>query len=158
MGILAGGRRGHGRDLLQGWHGVVTLAGRGVVRVAMGDLERGAADMLDADRRMSSAGLQLSVLTDWVAAATRTLVHLGRQADAQEIAVRELEQAIAFGAARRHGIALSVCGSLDSGDDALVSLCRAVEILERSAARLEHARALVNLGVGLRHRGQHKRA
>jgi hypothetical protein len=111
MGILAGGRRGHGRDLLQGWHGVVTLAGRGVVRVAMGDLERGVADMLDADRRMSSAGLQLSVLTDWVAAATRTLVHLGRQADAQEIAVRELEQAIAFGAARRHGIVCRCAGA-----------------------------------------------
>ncbi len=47
------------------------------------------------------------------------------------------------------------CGTLDPGDDALVSLRQAVEILERSPARLEHARALVNLGAGLRVRGQH---
>ncbi len=77
---------------------------------------------------------------------------------AQEIAGRELEQAIAFGAPRRHGIALSVCGTLDPGEHALVSLRQAVGILERSPARLEHARALVNLGAGLRVRGHHKGA
>ena len=145
-------------DLLQGWHGVVALAGRGVVRVALGDLERGLADVLDADRRMSAAGLQLSVLTDWVPVATPALLLLGREGQAQEIADRELEQAIAFGAPRRHGIALSVSGTLDPGENGLMSLRRAVEILERSPSRLEHARALVNLGAGLRVRGQPKHA
>jgi DNA-binding CsgD family transcriptional regulator len=145
-------------DVLHGWHGVVALAGRGVVRAALGDLDRGIADLLDADRRMAAAGLQLSVLTDWVPAATGALVQLGPEGQAQEIAERELAQAIAFGAPRRHGIALSVCGTLDSGEDALYSLRQAVEILERSPARLEHARALVNLGTGLRIRGQRNHA
>jgi DNA-binding CsgD family transcriptional regulator len=144
-------------DLLQGWHGVVALAGRGVVRVSLGELERGVADLLDADRRMAAAKLQLSVLTDWVPAATRALVQLGREGQAQEIAARELEQAIAFGAPRRYGIALSVSGTLDA-PEGLASLRRAVGILERSPARLEHARALVNLAAGLRVRGQHKDA
>jgi DNA-binding CsgD family transcriptional regulator len=107
---------------------------------------------------MTAAGHQLSVLSDWVPAATHALVRLGREGHAKEIADRELEQAIAFGAPRRHGIALSVRGTLDPDEDALVSLRQAVEILERSPAPLEHARALVNLGAGLRVRGQHKHA
>jgi len=145
-------------DVLQLWHGVVTLAGRGTVRVALGELELGLADLFEADRTMAAAGLQLSVLTDWMPAAARALTQLGREEQAKEITGRELRQAVAFGAPRRHGIALSLWGTLDAGEQGLASLRHAVQILERSPARLEHARALVNLGAGLRVRGQRKPA
>lgn len=130
------------------------LTERGRIRVALGELERGVADMLEADRRMSRVDLQLSVLIDWVPTAARALVQLGRQEQAQELARRELVQAEAFGAPRRHGIALSLSGLLDTSVDGLVSLEEAVRILERSPARLAHARALLNLGAGLRTRGE----
>jgi DNA-binding CsgD family transcriptional regulator len=143
-------------DRSQGWQ--VLLAQRGQVRVAVGDLERGVADLLEADRRMSAAGLQLSVLTDWVQAATLALTRLGRLREARELASRELGEAVAFGAPRRHGIALSTCGTLDPGDRGLAWLRDAAAVLERSPARLEHARALINLGAGLRERREREQA
>ncbi len=136
------------------WQDVAVLAERGRVRVALEALEAGVADMLEADRRMVLAGCDLSVLSDWVHTAVPTLTALGRHEEARQIASRELEKAVAFGAPRRHGIALSVCGGLDGGADGLAQLRDAVALLENSPARLEHVRALVNLGAGLRMRGE----
>jgi DNA-binding CsgD family transcriptional regulator len=142
-----------GPQLLGLWNGLVLLAERGRVRVASGQLERGVADMLEADRKMAAIGLRLSVQTDWVPAATAALAQLGRREQAIELAHRELEAAVAFGAPRGHGIALSVCGLLDNGSRGLTWLQQGVEMLAGSPARLEHARTLVNLGIGLRTRG-----
>jgi DNA-binding CsgD family transcriptional regulator len=136
------------------WQGVLVLAQRGRVNVSRGELEAGVADLLDADRRMVAAGLQLSVLVDWAATAALALAQLGRHDEATRLAAAELAHAIAFGAPRRHGMALSTCGALKPGAQGLAWLREACEILERSPARLEHARALVNLGAGLRPRGQ----
>jgi DNA-binding NarL/FixJ family response regulator len=97
--------------------------------------------------------LRLSVLTDWVPAAALALTQLGSHDQARALCARELADAVAFGAPRRHGIALSLCGTLDVGERSVAQLGDAVLILERSAARLEHARALVNLGAGLRASG-----
>jgi DNA-binding SARP family transcriptional activator/DNA-binding CsgD family transcriptional regulator len=132
----------------------VLLAQRGIARIAIGQLERGLADLLDADRRMRAAGLQLGAVTDWVGAAVPALTVSGRREQAREIAERELAAAISFGAPRRHGIVLSLSGTLDAGEEGLGRLRDAVGILEGSPARLEHARALVNLGAGLRERGR----
>ena len=141
------------RAALAGSFAVVVLAHRGRALVAAGDLDRGLADLLDADRRMVAAGWQLSVLTDWVPSAAVALLELGRAGEARQLATRELADAVAFGAARRHGIALSLAGRLEGGDEGLALLRRAVGVLERTPARLEHARALINLGEGLRTRG-----
>jgi DNA-binding CsgD family transcriptional regulator len=143
-------------DRSRGWQ--VLLAQRGQARLATGDLRGGIADLLEADRRMASAGLQLSVLTDWVMPAVVAFAQLGRRDQAQELARRELAAAVAFRAPRRHGIALSTCGTLDSGERGVKQLEEAVAILERSPARLEHARALVNLGAALRERCERARA
>jgi DNA-binding CsgD family transcriptional regulator len=144
--------------LLDLWHGVVMLAQRGRVYVARGELERGIADMREADRRMAERGLHLSVVSDWAPTAAIALARVGRDGEARRLAERELEDAVAFGAPRRHGMALSVCGLLDSGERGLARLREAVAELERSPARLEHARALVNLGAGLRERGRREEA
>ena len=145
------------RSLLGGSFGVQLLAHRGRVRIAAGELESGLADVLEADRRMAAAGWQLSVATDWVPTAARALVACGRSDEAGELAARELADAVAFGAPRRRGIALSLSGLLDAGEVGLARLREAVEILEQTPARLEHARALVNLGEGLRARGERGR-
>jgi DNA-binding CsgD family transcriptional regulator len=140
------------------WQGLMLLADRGRVRVVLGDLERGLEDLLDAERRAAAAGCHLGVLNDWMPAAALALEGLGRREQAVEVASRELDDAVAFGAARRHGIAMSVCGRLDPSPAGLASLEAAVRILERSAARLEHGRALMNLGAGLRSRGEREQA
>lgn len=139
---------------LQLWQGAIVLAERGHTRVAVGELEAGLTDLLDANRRMSAAGCHLGVLTDWASPAAAALAQLGRHEEARELAHRELAEAVDFGAPRRHGIALATLGRLESGPKGLVGLREAVRVLEPSPARLEYARALVNLGSGLRERGQ----
>ena len=47
---------------------------------------------------------------------------------------------------------------MEPGADGLALLRDAVAVLERTPAELEHARALVNLGAGLRARGAHEEA
>jgi DNA-binding CsgD family transcriptional regulator len=143
-----------GEPQLRLWQGVGVLAERGRVRIASGELEAGVSDMLEADRRMAAAGCDLSVLVDWAATAAGALARLGRAQEAAAVAHRELEAAIAFGTARRRAMALSACGGLDAGPEGLVQLREAVTLLQDCGARLEHARALVNLGIGLRRRDE----
>lgn len=138
--------------------GMLLLAQRGMTRIARGQPEIGVADLLSADQRMAAAGLQQAVQSDWVPAAAAALVALERHEEAQALARRELAQAAAFGAPPRHGLALSVCGSLERGERGLALLREGVAILERSPGRLEHVKALVNLGVGLRVRGLREQA
>jgi DNA-binding CsgD family transcriptional regulator len=141
-----------------GMNAAALLAIRGLVRIAAGALASGLADLLDADGAVRRAGQRLSVGTTWVPSATAALIALGRREEAIEIANRDLAEMSAFGVPHLHGIALSVCGSLDSGPTGLTRLREAVTILERSQARLDHARALLNLGVGLRERGEREQA
>lgn len=133
--------------------GAMLLAERGRVRIAAGDFVRGLDDITTASARMRGAGLALSCFCDWMPAAVEALVQLGRGEDAIDLARAELAQATAFGSARRLGIALSVCGWLDPSPTGLEALREAVDVLHGSPARLEHARALVRLGIGLRRRG-----
>ncbi len=132
--------------------GAIVQAERGRVRVAAGNLAGGLDDLLAASARMATAGLSLSCFSDWAPAAVDALVQLGRVTEAVALAQTELTEAKAFGAARRLGIALSVCGSLDPGPGGLQALRDGAELLEASPARLEHARALLRLGTGLRAR------
>jgi DNA-binding CsgD family transcriptional regulator len=147
-----------GEQELSSWQGVIVLANRGRTRVELGELEAGVADLLEADRRMAAGGCQLSVLCDWVPAAASALLRLGRRDAAHELTSRELNDARRFGTRRRVGMALSACGVVDPVDEGLDQLREAVVTLESSPARLEHARALVNLGAGLRERGRREEA
>jgi DNA-binding CsgD family transcriptional regulator len=140
------------------WQGVIVLAQRGHVRLAGGELEPGVADLLDAHRRAAAGGMQLSMLVDWVPQAALALEQLGRGDDAGRLAHRELEEAVAASAPRRHGMALSTSGTLEPGPLGLTRLREAVDILASSPAELEHARALINLGRGLRLRGHREDA
>jgi DNA-binding CsgD family transcriptional regulator len=143
-----------GEGELQVWQGVGVLAERGRLRIASGELEAGASDMLEANRRMAAAGCDLSVLVDWAPTAVGALARLGRADDAAAVAQREVQAAIAFGAPRRKAMALGARGGLDGGPEGLAQLQEAVSLLADSPARLERARALVNLGIGLRRRDQ----
>jgi DNA-binding CsgD family transcriptional regulator len=141
-----------------GLNAATLMAMRGVVRVTAGDHGPGLSDLLDADGRIRGAGQRLSVGTSWVPSAVAALLALGRREEAVEIANRELAEAVAFGAAHLHGVALSVCGSLETGPAALTRLREAVAILELSEARLDYARGLVELGARLRQEGEREPA
>ena len=88
---------------------------------------------------------------DWRSQAAVAHAALGEPDAARALALEELGLARRFGAPRAIGIALRTLGVI--GDD-LDALREAVDVLAASPARLEHARALADLGVALRHRRQ----
>ena len=86
---------------------------------------------------------------DWRSQAAVAHAALGQRDAARALALEELALARRFGAPRALGIALRTLGVI--GDE-LDHLEEAVDVLAASPARLEHARALADLGVALRHR------
>lgn len=119
---------------------------RGIVRVARGEPELGRDDLLGAGGRIPEPP---SVLP-WRSRAALAHLALGEREAAQRLVADELELARAFGAPRALGIALRAAGLVEGGDEGLELLRAAVSVLEDSPARLEHARALTDLGAALR--------
>jgi DNA-binding CsgD family transcriptional regulator len=104
-----------------------------------------AYDMRD---RMSGVVENVS-FAPWRSHAAEALFALDRRKEAAEIAAEEVELARQWGAPRTLGRALRVLGSVHPGDG-FDELEEAVTVLERSQARVEHARALTALGSALR--------
>jgi ATP/maltotriose-dependent transcriptional regulator MalT len=73
---------------------------------------------------------------------------------ARQLAGSELADARRAGLPRSAGIALRTRGMLEGGKGGLRDLREAAEVLAASEARLEHARALVELGAALRRANQ----
>jgi DNA-binding CsgD family transcriptional regulator len=73
---------------------------------------------------------------------------------ARELADSELADARGAGLPRPAGIALRTRGMLEGGKRGLLDLREAAEVLAATGARLEHARALVELGAALRRANQ----
>ena len=74
--------------------------------------------------------------------------------EARALAEAELAHARRVGTPRAIGVALRVLGLLDGGATGVDRMREAEAILAGSSARLEHARALVDLGAALRRAGQ----
>ena len=70
--------------------------------------------------------------------------------EARALAREELELSRGWGAPRTVGISLRALGLVEGGQAGELLLREAVEVLADSPARLEHARALVDLGALLR--------
>jgi DNA-binding CsgD family transcriptional regulator len=90
----------------------------------------------------------------WRSRAALAHLALGDQARALALAEEELRLARRFGAARATGIALRALGLVERGERRMTLLRGAVSVLEGSQARLEHARALAELGGALRRSNQ----
>jgi DNA-binding CsgD family transcriptional regulator len=143
---------------LHSFHGMTLLVARGRVNAALGEPAAALENLVEADRRMAAGGWNLSVIMSWAPTAAIALDQLGRSDEARALAARELDAAARFGTPRARGIALSLAGALDRGEQGLARLQEAAQVLEGSPARLEHARALVNLGAGLRALGHREQA
>ena len=129
------------------------ISTRSIVRTALGDVNGALADEQEAHRRQ---GEGLAIDPDfggWLRLAL--LLHaVGDDAAARREADAALTYARTFGTPGYLGQALTVVGVLEGGDAGLAHLRAAVEQLERSPARRELARSLVELGGALRRDGQ----
>ena len=86
--------------------------------------------------------------------AALALHAVGESRRAQELAKQNLEAARRFGATGAIGVATRTLGSVTPGEGGLTRLREAEAILACSDCRLEHARAQVELGAGLRRTGR----
>jgi DNA-binding CsgD family transcriptional regulator len=97
-----------------------------------------------------SLRIENPAFTPWRSEAALALHRLERWDEARELGREELELSRRWGAARTVGISLRALGLIERGRTREQLLHEAVEVLADSPARLEHARALVDLGAALR--------
>jgi DNA-binding CsgD family transcriptional regulator len=90
---------------------------------------------------------------DWRGARALALAALERGDEAAATAAAELADARTFGVPTAIGAALRTLGLVTGGAEGVGMLRAAVAALEGTDGRLDHARALLELGVALRHQG-----
>ena len=131
------------------YSGTLLLNVRARLRLAQGDAEAALADALEAGHRQETMREHNPATVDWRSQAALAHAALGRPDAGLPLARQELDLARRFGAPRAIGIALRTVGAL-AGE--LEPLEAAAAVLGASQARLQHAHALADLGVALRHR------
>jgi DNA-binding CsgD family transcriptional regulator len=130
------------------------LISRGVLRHAQGQRERAVIDLHDALERIgrystgTTAGMDARVLL------ATTLHELSRGEEARAEADRAHAIARSWGTPGMVGMALRARALVAGGEDRVDELHSAVERLAASPLRLEHARALIDLGAALRRAGR----
>jgi DNA-binding CsgD family transcriptional regulator len=92
----------------------------------------------------------------WRSASALSLVELGREDEARDLAADEVRRARSFGAPRALGIALRAEALVAPPNERSERLGAALAVLADSPASLEHARVLVDLGASFRAAGQRR--
>jgi DNA-binding CsgD family transcriptional regulator len=126
------------------------LYARGRVEVHEGRPARGVAEFRRVGAEMEALHEFNPALVPWRSEAALALRLMGRGAEAEALAHEELELARRWGAPRTVGISLRALGLVKAGPEGESLLREAVDVLAESPARLEYARALVDLGAMLR--------
>jgi DNA-binding CsgD family transcriptional regulator len=134
------------------------LSSRGRLRCAQGRPWEGLADLLEAGRQLDARGIRNPAIVAWRSSAAMVLAQLHKPREARRLADEEVKVARAFGAPGAYGIALRVRATLEQGWDRIERLREATQSLEASPARLEHARALIQLGAALHRVGRRSEA
>lgn len=126
---------------------------RGRVRHAAGETEAGIADLRRAGEIWGALGMRNPGGASW-RSALALMLGADERDEARHLAEDELHDARRVGRPRAVGVALRALGLLAGGDEGLELLADAERTLADSPARLEHARALVELGAALRRAGR----
>jgi DNA-binding CsgD family transcriptional regulator len=128
------------------------LYARSILRGARGDIDGALADQLESRQPGGEGTGPDPDFNGWVRIA-RLLHATGDEAAAMREAEAALDWARVWDTPGYIGQALTTSGLIIGGDEGLARLRDAVTQLERSPARLELARSLVELGAALRRRG-----
>ena len=131
---------------------------RGRLRIETGSAERGVEELLligETARLFPHDNPSGVLWRSWAAVGLRLL---DRNEEAWALAEEELVLARRWGDPYAIGASLRVLGLVEGGEAGIGLLREAVEVLAGSQARLEHARALVDLGAALRRANQRTEA
>ena len=123
---------------------------RARVRIETGSPERGVEELLQVGETVRLLPFDNPGTAPWRSWAAEGLRRLDRHDEARVLAADELALARRWGDPHAIGASLRVLGLVEGGTAGIGLLREAVEVLARSEARLEHARALVDLGAALR--------
>jgi DNA-binding CsgD family transcriptional regulator len=124
---------------------------RARLRAARGDLAGGRADLAGLARRRAPWNTYPTLVPPVLAAPELAVNGVG---NARALAEQTLREAHAWGTPRAIGMALRAAGLTEGGARGLELVEEAAVVLESSPARLEHARALTDLGAALRRANQ----
>jgi DNA-binding CsgD family transcriptional regulator/predicted negative regulator of RcsB-dependent stress response len=131
-------------------HVIFLHPARGRVFLEAGRAEEALAEFRATEVMATSLGIENPAFLPWRSGAALALRRLGRQAEARELAREEVELSRRWGAPRTIGMSLRALGLVEGGAAGEHLLREAVDVLVDSPARLEHARALIDLGAAVR--------
>jgi DNA-binding CsgD family transcriptional regulator len=131
---------------------------RGRLRIESAAPEQGVTELLQLGETVRVLRLDIPTVMPWRNWAARGLRLLGRGDEGRELVEEELASARRWGAPPPIGIALRTLGLLQGGSEGEQLLREAVDVLAPSPARLEHAKALIELGALLRRRNERSEA
>ena len=123
---------------------------RGLLRLAQGRTPEGVEDLLEFGRRDQLWAAANPLASRWRSHLAPGLAAMGEGERARQTARDDLGRARRWGAASGIGVALRATALAEGGPGAAGRLRESVDVLGRSPARLEHARALTDLGAALR--------
>jgi DNA-binding CsgD family transcriptional regulator len=126
------------------------LESRARLLLRRGEQREGVARMLDVGRGFAALGGRNPACHPWRSEAALGCLGLGDVEQARGLAEEEVALARAWGAPRPLGRALRVAGLVTGGTAGIELLSEAVAVLAPSSGRLEHAKALVDLGAAMR--------
>ncbi len=141
---------GFGEEIPPGITSNSLLEARGLLHLAQGHMREGLDDLVGLGRNDELFGGANPLASRWRSHASLALATMGNSDAAHRMAAEDLERARRWGAASGIGMALRAVALVEGGTAAIDRLGEAVEVLEHSPARLEHARALVDRGAALR--------
>jgi DNA-binding CsgD family transcriptional regulator len=130
------------------------LVARARLRIAQDRVERGVADLLWCGERLEALGIRW--LGHWRTYAAPALASLGETQAAARLAREQLALARRVGVPGAIGASLRAAGLAFDENERLPLLEEAVMVLDGSAARLELAYALADLGAELNRAGRRR--
>lgn len=141
-----------------GWSGTLrdcivltsVLFTRGSLRLAQRRFDDARDDLLECGRRHARVGIVNPDAAPWASQAALATAALGARQQAIGLARAEVASARRWGVARPLGIALRTVGLVSGDPQGMAHLEEAVQVLDGSSARLEHARAMIDLGAMMR--------
>ena len=133
----------------------IFFQGRATLHLVEGAPAEALKDALAAGAIMTDSLRSLTpAIVPWRALAATAHFHLGERDAARRLAGEAVELARRFGAPRTLGLTLRVSGLVEGGARGIERLREAVASLAGSPARLEHSRALADLGAALLRAGR----
>jgi DNA-binding CsgD family transcriptional regulator len=131
---------------------------RARLRIETGSPERGVEELFQVGETLRLIPFDNPSSLPWRSWAAEGLRLLDRNEEGRALAGEELALARRWGDPQAIGASLRLLGLVEGGKGGIELLREAVEVLAGSEARLEHARALVDLGAALRRANQRAEA